>query len=186
MYDLSQTPTITSISSRVFTPGDKITIYGSRFGTSTPVVILSNFILPILSHNDTQIIAEIPVDFPALINSSIYLRIPPFGNAEFIDPKDQFVNISLVLKSFSPTSGPISGVLLTLSGYGFTKETSVLIDNDYCLIRSALPREITCLARRSGKIAVHDKFQIADSSLPFILTLDKISGPIVSSVSLKE
>jgi hypothetical protein len=159
-YHDDYTPTITDVSPRPANPGDIVTLTGTKFSATGNQVKLGSIFPALISQSETTITFRVPADFQPNPATPLTLYVPNLGWANFIS-QDPTLEIPLTLASISATTGPTSGLLLTITGNGFHSGTTVKIGTvnggTPCQVRALLsPTQLRCKATVSGEVKVFD------------------------------
>ncbi len=142
-YNVTGTPTITSISSNVVTmSGGQLTIVGTLFGTSPIVVFIGTTSATIVSSSMTQIIATLPSLAPGLY--SIFVST---ANG-YARPSFQ-IEYRFYVQAVSPQVGSLyGGTNVYVQGEGFDNSTTVNFTSNSieipCNIVSVQSTQIHC------------------------------------------
>jgi hypothetical protein len=119
-YNVTNTPTITSISSQIVTmAGGQLTIVGTLFGISSVVVLIGNTSATIVSYTTIQIVATLPTLAPGL-----YPVVVSTANG-YARPSFQ-IEYRFYVQAVSPQVGSLyGGTDVYVQGVGFDSSTSV-------------------------------------------------------------
>jgi plastocyanin len=142
-YNVTNTPTVTSISSTVVSiAGDQLTIVGTLFGTSSISVLIGTTSATLVSSSNTQIVVTLPSLSPGIytvyvLTASGYAR-PPMQ-----------IEYRFYVQSVSPQVGSLyGGTDVYVQGQGFDNSTTVNFTSDAtdvpCTVISVQSIQIHC------------------------------------------
>ena len=138
-YLQTSSPVVTSASAA----GSVLTISGSSLGSGGSSVSLSGSDCPVTSSSDSQVVCTLPDipggDYPVVVNN------PALGDSN----NDVLHTVLLSLTSSTPATGSFGGgTLITLSGQGFSAESSqVRVCDSPCEVQESgrTTTEVSCL-----------------------------------------
>ncbi|XP_053190049.1 fibrocystin-L-like [Scomber japonicus] len=116
----------------------------------------------------------------------VSVSFPSLGNTHYAGGSIPHFTYQLIVSSFSPLSGSVAGgTLLTVTGFGFSKNTTVTIGSEECKVIRASDSELKCRtpAATAGSqtvtVMVGNMTETADSSF----TYDNDLTPQISGLS---
>jgi len=189
----ASTPKINSLNKNVVAPGDTdFVLTGSNLaGTGTPEVAFNGQDLTVTASDATSITVTVPSDIEPGTAGVLSVRVPGLGDADFTAGTDS-IDVSLVLSSISPTSGPAAGTLITVNGLGLNQGVSINVGDEECEIRSESATAITCVARNSGSVTASVgniesvtcgscSFSTSSTGAPDLASVAERSSPITAN-----
>ena len=96
---------------------------------------------------------SIDIKFPGAESGNYYVKIKSIQEGK-IDWNSLELTVEGRITSFSPASGSaLGGTLITIDGVNFSDnalDNSVKVGNDYCLVETTAPDQITCRVIETG------------------------------------
>uniref|UniRef100_A0A3P8VF56 PKHD1 like 1, tandem duplicate 2 n=1 Tax=Cynoglossus semilaevis TaxID=244447 RepID=A0A3P8VF56_CYNSE len=74
----------------------------------------------------------------------VSVSFPSLGQARYVDNIIPEFTIQLLVSSLSPLTGSLAGTLLTVTGHGFSSNTSVTVGLEECVVVEASESELKC------------------------------------------
>ena len=143
-FSSSIAPSISSVSPSSLDAGGVITLTGTNYGSDTSLlnVKVGSENCQVLTATETELTCR--VAGVNLGSQAITINLVGVGNSAA--STNAVITGVAKVSSIAPTSGSVNGgTLLTVSGNGFTKETSVRLDNAICTVVTASVDSLTCL-----------------------------------------
>uniref|UniRef100_A0A672GWY5 Polycystic kidney and hepatic disease 1 (autosomal recessive)-like 1 n=1 Tax=Salarias fasciatus TaxID=181472 RepID=A0A672GWY5_SALFA len=116
----------------------------------------------------------------------VWVNFPSLGNARYADDNILYFTYQLIVSSFAPLSGSIAGgTLLTVKGFGFSRNTTVTVGSRDCAVVHASDTELKCrtpavtAGSQSVTVTMGTMSQTASSSF----TYDAALTAQISSIS---
>ncbi|XP_078395885.1 PKHD1 like 1, tandem duplicate 1 [Cetorhinus maximus] len=168
--------------------GTVLTISGSRFANSSRTdntwVSIGGSQCPITGLTGTEITCTI--ETASNTSSSLTVYIAGLGFAKHSGNQTFTFTLQLEVTNISPSLGSTEGgTILTISGYGFTPNSMVLVGGRSCLLLTESPVEKKC-STPAGPVGVSNISLIADgisNTVPFSFTYIDTQIPIISQIS---
>jgi hypothetical protein len=155
-YDEALTPIVSTITAGPYQPGQSVTVTGTDLGDTSTTVTIGGQSSTVSSNDGSSLVFVVPNDIAAGVSYRIVISVSGKGYAKFTNDDDSKRSVSLVLSSTTPSAGPTTGALVTVTGKGFSSSTGVFTGTTPCVIRSLTATTITCVATRTGSITVSD------------------------------
>uniref|UniRef100_UPI00398F2CC2 PKHD1 like 1, tandem duplicate 1 n=1 Tax=Pristiophorus japonicus TaxID=55135 RepID=UPI00398F2CC2 len=189
-WNFDKTPVISGISPTMgkCSSGTVLTISGSRFAnsskTDTTWVSVGNARCPITGLTDTEMTCMIGI--ASNTSSPLTVYIADLGLAKHSGNQTFTFTYQLEVTSISPSMGSTEGgTILTISGYSFTHNSTVLIGEKTCLLLKESPVKMKC-STPAASVGVYNISVIANgisSTVPFFFTYIDVKIPVISQIT---
>ncbi|XP_011607160.2 fibrocystin-L isoform X2 [Takifugu rubripes] len=179
-----RTPVVTGISPTQGSNGlgTLLTVTGTGFMSENASVVVGNAKCHVEQITNTTQVCRLGSasagTYPVMVS------FPSLGYSHYTDGNELNFTYQLIIISFSPSSGSIAGgTLLTLRGFGFSEDATVIIGSKECKVVHAADTELSCRspAGTAGSqtitVTVANLSQAASSSFTYNASLTpQISG----------
>ncbi|XP_067888793.1 PKHD1 like 1, tandem duplicate 1 [Heterodontus francisci] len=189
-WSSEKTPVISGISPTTGsrTGGTVLTISGSGFAnsskTDTTWVLIGGARCPITGLTDTEITCMIGT--ASNTSSPLTVYIAELGIAKHSSNRTFTFSYQLEVESISPSLGSTEGgTILTIYGYSFTPNSTVLIGGKTCRLLTESPVKMKC-STPAAPVGVSNISVIADgipSTLPFSFTYIDMKTPVIFQIN---
>jgi len=158
-YSSGLTPIVDTISGNTVAPGETLQVQGSNLDPTGSVTMTLNGIdCPILNYDANQITCTVPADMAPVQEAELLVTVEGKGYPRF-DGVSNVVDVTLALDSISQSDGPSTGVLLILTGKGFTESTTVSVGGSECVVRqnpAVTSTSLQCFTKSFGTVTISD------------------------------
>ncbi|XP_026156055.1 fibrocystin-L-like [Mastacembelus armatus] len=146
-FDWSEdtTPVVTGISPSQGSNGlgTLLTVTGTGFSNETASIMVGKAVCQVERVNATAQVCRLGSASAGTYPVSV--SFPSLGNARYADGNNLQFTYQLIVSSFSPLSGSVAGgTLLTVSGFGFSQNTTVTVGSEECEVVHASDTELKC------------------------------------------
>uniref|UniRef100_A0A672GVH9 Polycystic kidney and hepatic disease 1 (autosomal recessive)-like 1 n=1 Tax=Salarias fasciatus TaxID=181472 RepID=A0A672GVH9_SALFA len=183
-----KTPVVTGISPSQGSNGlgTLLTITGTGFSNENASIMVGNSSCQILWNYISETSQVCRLGSASAGAHPVWVNFPSLGNARYADDNILYFTYQLIVSSFAPLSGSIAGgTLLTVKGFGFSRNTTVTVGSRDCAVVHASDTELKCrtpagaAGSQSVTVTMGTMSQTASSSF----TYDAALTAQISSIS---
>ncbi|XP_048215228.1 fibrocystin-L isoform X1 [Perognathus longimembris pacificus] len=164
-----------------------LTIVGSGFSPSSAVsVSLGPTVCSILSVKDNEITCQIQSGSAGRVRVAVF--IAEAGLAEHAEEKGLYFTYQSQITHIWPDSGSLAGgTLLTISGFGFSENSKVLVGNETCKVIEGDTNRITCRTpkRTEGTVDISVVTNGIQAMVKDVFSYSCLKTPVITDFSPK-
>ncbi|KAI5615922.1 fibrocystin-L precursor [Silurus asotus] len=141
----SKTPTVTGISPTqgANASGTVLTISGSGFSNSNAVIQIGNIQCSVLQVTNTSLTCSVGPASAGLY--PVTVSFPTLGNAYYDGGNVFNFTYQMGVTSIEPSAGSVTGgTIITVSGYGFSQDTTATVGNAQCDVINVNLNQLVC------------------------------------------